>query len=309
MSDTPKDRDRVPENKEMTKKSRTRTGAQTKRQHVRREYAGNARQDAAARRNSILIIILSVVVVVAIVAGVLVNLGRKESDTQVKDSAPQVDPNITVDANTNQLEENKYPAVNELIANYRKAFKEADTELLKQVYNSDEEINADILTATTQIIEDYQNTQYYTKRGLNSGEYVVFVYDELKLADINTLAPNLSVFYVKPKNDGSLYIYRGDYNAATGTFAYDETTQNYISELYKDEDVSELIATVNTKMDSACANDSDLMEFMQKVRSKTNVAPQTGQDTADTTNSETTGESSSEIESESETGSSADGEA
>ena len=42
----------------------------------------------------------------------------------------------------------------------------------KQVYNSDQEINADVLTATSQIIEDYKNTQYYTKRGLNSGEYV-----------------------------------------------------------------------------------------------------------------------------------------
>ena len=206
---------------------------------------------------------------------------------------------ISVDENTNALQENQYPAVNELIANYRKAFKESDTDLLKKVYNSDQEINADVLTATSQIIEDYQNTQYYTKRGLNSGEYVVFVYDELKLADIKTLAPNLSVFYVKPADDGTLYIYRGDYNAATGSFQYDEATQNYINQLYQDQDVMDLISTVNTKMDSACANDSSLMEFMQKVRSKTSVTNSASTDTSDTSSTES-GQSETESAAETE---------
>ena len=155
------------------------------------------------------------------------------------------------------------------------------------------------MTATSQIIEDYQNTQYYTKRGLNSGEYVVFVYDELKLAGIKTLAPNLSVFYVKPADDGTLYIYRGDYNAATGSFQYDEATQNYINQLYQDQDVMDLISTVNTKMDSACANDSSLMEFMQKVRSKTSVTSSSSTDTSDTSSTES-GQSETESGAETE---------
>ncbi len=222
-------------------------------------------------RNSILIVILSLVVIISIIAGVMVNLGKKSSDTNA--SGQQTAPDATIDVveNNNDLELNKYPEVNELIENYRRAFLSGDTELLKQVYNSDQDINADILTATSQIIESYENTQYYTKRGINAGEYVVFVYDELKLSGIDTLAPNLSVFYVKPTDSGSLYIYRGNYNAASGTYVYEDEVQNYINELYQDADVSELITTVNTRMDSACANDSDLMDFMERVRSRTPV--------------------------------------
>lgn len=257
-------------------------------------------ENIAMNRNSILIIILSVVVVVAAIAGLVVNLGSKENKgTAANSGSLTAESTISVDENTNALQENQYPAVNELIANYRKAFKESDTDLLKKVYNSDQEINADVLTATSQIIEDYQNTQYYTKRGLNSGEYVVFVYDELKLADIKTLAPNLSVFYVKSADDGTLYIYRGDYNVATGSFQYDEATQNYINQLYQDQDVMDLISTVNTKMDSACANDSSLMEFMQKVRSKTSVTNSASTDTSDTSSTES-GQSETESAAETE---------
>ncbi len=277
----------------------------------RRSKSAGDKKNMTMNRNSILIIILSVVVVVAAAAGLVMNLGSKESNkgTQNTSNGSTAESSISVDENTNALQENKYPEVNELIANYRKAFKEGDTDLLKKVYNSDQEINADVLTATSQIIEDYQNTQYYTKRGLNSGEYVVFVYDELKLADIKTLAPNLSVFYVKPADDGTLYIYRGDYNAATGSFEYDEATQNYINQLYQDQDVMDLISTVNTKMDSACANDSSLMAFMQKVRSKTTVTSTTSSDNSDTTSTESgqsETESATETESASETESQTD---
>ena len=80
--------------------------------------------DAAMKRNSILIIILSVVVVVAAAAGLIMNLGGKESSkkTPASTSNSSAESSINVDENTNALQENKYPEVNTLIANYRKAF-------------------------------------------------------------------------------------------------------------------------------------------------------------------------------------------
>jgi hypothetical protein len=201
---------------------------------------------------------------------------------------------------------NKYPEVNELIANYRKAFQNSDTELLKQVYNSDTDINVDILKATSQIIEAYENTQCYTKRGLNSGEYVTFVYDDLKLSGIETKAPNLSVFYIKTAEDDSLYIYRGEYNAATESYEYGEDIQNYINSLYSESDVSELINTVNTQMDSACANDEKLMAFMERVRNRTNVETEANEtpetESAQTESAETESAQTETAESETETG-------
>lgn len=293
MGNTPNDRDI--KRRKGTGTSGTRGAERSGGKNTKRRQQVNT-----SNRNSVLIIILSVVVIIAIVAGIVVNLGGKSSNTgsESNTSDSSAESGLDIVENSNELELDKYPQVNELIANYRKAFKEGDTELLKQVYNSDQEINADILTATSQIILEYQNTQCYTKRGLNTGEYVVYVYDELKLANIETLAPNLSVFYLKPTEDGKLYIYRGEYNAATGKFTYDDATQSYIQGLYQDQDVMDLISTVNTKMDSACANDSDLMEFMQKVNSKTAIPATNETESESSTESETAAESESQSETE-----------
>lgn len=107
-----------------------------------RSGSAGSRQECSDDRNSILIIILSDnSVVVAAVAGLAVNLGGKEptkkNPSSTSDSA-KAESSVSIDENTNALEENKYPEVSELIANYRKAFKEGDTDLLKKVYNSDQ---------------------------------------------------------------------------------------------------------------------------------------------------------------------------
>jgi len=257
--------------------------------------------------NSLLIIILSVVVVISVIAGAFVSLHRRSSGTAAS-AGETAESSIQVVVSENKLELNKYPAVNELIANYRKAFQDGDTALLKKVYNTTDDISQSILTGTSSVIEGYKNTQYYTKKGLKDGEYVAYVYDELKLADIDTLAPNLSVFYIKTADDGSLYIYRGTYNSATGTYEYDKETQNYIDSLYQDEDVMNLISTVNTKMDSACANDADLMSFMEKLRSQTDgsITSSTETGTASETSVETSAETGSAAETSADTASAAE---
>lgn len=274
----------------------------------RSRQASARRTQTAARSgfNNILIIVLSVVVVASFIAGFVFKVGQKASPSVTADNSGNegqvAESNISVVENSNGLELNKYPEVNELIENYRRAFLNNDTELLKKVYNSDQDINVDILKATSEIIESYENSQYYTKRGLNSGEYVVFVYDELKLSGIDTLAPNLSVFYVKPAGDGALYVYRGNYNAATGTYVYEDDVQAYVDSMYQEDDVLKLINEVNTRMDSACANDAELMSFMEKVRNRTSASNvQTPQPTEDQAMETTQDTSTAESETVSET--------
>jgi hypothetical protein len=244
----------------------------------------------------VLITILLIVVVLAVIFGLFKHFGMAMFADHSSDTASDETEaaGIVVQDEENSLEENKYPQVNALIDNYRKAILNGDTDLLKQVYNTEDDVNQDLLTGTSDIIKSYNNTQYYTKNGLQSGEYVAFVYDELELAGIDTLAPNLSIYYIKTADDGSLYIYRGEYDQTSGTYVYDEETQDYINSLYKEQDVKELIAAVNTRLDSACANDEDLMKFIEKIRTRT------------TDITETESESSSVSESESETESETD---
>lgn len=252
----------------------------------------------AKNRNShmVLIVILLAVVIIASIMGVLRyrSANRSAGTDQTAESETQTQGLVVQDPD-NPLEENKYPEVNALIDNYRKAILDGDTDLLKQVYNTDEDISQDLLTGTSDIIKSYNNTQYYTKKGLNDGEYVAFIYDELELSGIETLAPNLSIYYIKTADDGSLYIYRGSYDSTSGTYVYDQETQDYINSLYKEEDVKALIDAVNTRLDSACANDQDLMNFIEKIRSRT------GTDETSESSSDSSSASESETETETET--------
>jgi hypothetical protein len=163
----------------------------------------------------------------------------------------------------------------------------------------DVDVNTRILEGTSAIIESYNNSQYYTKPGMQGGEYVAYVYDDLKIRNVDTLVPNLSVFYVKTAEDGTLYLYRGDYNPQNGSFVMYTATQDYIQSLYNDSDVADLIATVNTKLESACAKDSKVMDFVDQIRGRTGVEPTPQTDAASET--ETAGASETETETVTET--------
>ena len=256
------------------------------------------RQGASRRanKNGVLIILLTIIVIAAVIGGVIYNFRNRPAASGSSSS----EPTISVEANTS-LEHNKYPEINELISNYRKAILEEDTELLKKVYNTDIDINAKILEGSSSIIESYNSTQYYTKPGLAAGEYVAYVYDDLKLRDISTPAPNLSVFYIKSAEDGSKYIYRGEYNASSGTFVLDEQTQNYIQSLYSDSDVTELIASVNKKMESACGKDKDLAAFVEQIRNRAGTEIETEIPTEQASETEKASETEAATETETET--------
>ncbi len=258
------------------------------------------RQGASKRanKNGVLIILLTIIVIAAVIGGVIYNFRNRSSAGSNSSS----EPSISVEA-SNSLEHNKYPEINELISNYRKAILDEDAELLKKVYNTDVDVNARILEGSSSIIESYNNTQYYTKAGMADGEYVAFVYDELKIRDIKTAAPNLSVFYIKSAEDGSKYIYRGEYNSQSGTFTMDEQTQSYIDSLYNESDVMELIASVNEKMEAACGKDSDLAAFIDQIRGRTGAQPMTDIPAETASESQTAGQTETSTETETETAS------
>ncbi len=237
----------------------------------RRNSSSQTRGQFVSGSRSILIIVLTVIVIAAVIGALVLKLrpssGKHSSGTDIETA----ESSISVVQQQNDLEHNKYPEVNALIENYRKAFLENNADLLKKVYNTTQDVNENILKGTAEIIESYDDTQYYTKNGLRSGEYVAFVYDKIHIRDVDTPAPNLSVFYIKTADDKSLYIYRGEYNASTGTYEYDSDVQKYIESLYEDQDVKDLIDTVNTELNSACAKDPDLQKFIDKLRDRNNI--------------------------------------
>ena len=244
------------------------------------------------RGKTILVIVLSVIVIISVMAGIILSVKNKSKDRQI--SADQPGTSIEINEDEDHLLKDHYPEINELIKKYREALTHGDVETLKTIYNTQDEINSEVLTSTSNIIESYTNTACYTKRGLEENSYFVFIYDDLKISGINEPAPNLTIVYVKSKEDGSFYIDRGVQDPATGAYSYDMETQKYIEELYSDKEVSELMMSVYEKKEEACKKDEALKNFIAGLSSPDSDVTTESENAEETAMSETSEESGSE---------------
>lgn len=213
------------------------------------------------RSKTVLVIVLSVIVIVAAVAGIM--LAGKHSSNDQQAGAVRTAESVVISEDEvakDRLLKDKYPEINDLIKRYREALVAGDVDALKKIYNTTDEISSDVLSSTSKIIEGYSNTVCYTKKGLEESSFFVFIYDELKIRDISTPAPNLTMVYVKSAEDGEYYIYRGEKTGAM--YDYDAATKAYIENLYEDDEVKDLMATVYQEKEAACAKDEALRNFI-----------------------------------------------
>lgn len=237
----------------------------------------SAPNHAANGRKKITIIILAIIAVVAIIAALVINLtGKNKSRTNDGESQTTTESGGTDQTGDTSSEpedseaqtrasEDVQTQIQALVTQYRTAFANADIEALKTIYNTNEVMNSDVITATAKIITGYQNTECYIKNGLDDASKVVFVYDDLKIDGIDTLIPNIAYIYVRQKEDGSYYIYPGEYDRATSDYVYSSDIQKYISELIKDADINSLYASANEKMTKAMNDDPEVKAFVDQL--------------------------------------------
>lgn len=149
----------------------------------------------------------------------------------------------------NVLEENAYEDVNTIVQQYYDYMSAGDMEGLATIVDeiSDEERNR--ILGSQGLVEGYQNIKCYTKKGMEEGSYVVFVYYELKFQRIKTAAPGLSPLYVYTNEEGNLCIMKRE--------ASEELTA-YVEELAEGEDVKALREEVKIKYEAAKEADGDL---------------------------------------------------
>ena len=238
---------------------------------------------------TVLIVILSIIVIAAGIAGIIFSVKDKSKETKAQADQPSESVVISEDEiSKDHLLKDKYPEVNLLIKKYRDALTNGDVNSLKEVYNTEDTISSDVLSSTSEVIEGYSNTTCYTKRGLEENSYFVFIYDHLKIHDISTTVPNLTMVYVKTSPEGALYIYRGEKNPSTGAYEYDAATLQYIQQLYEDEEVVELMTTVYHEKEEACAKDEALKNFVNGLSTpETESLSETGESQTETSTDQT----------------------
>ena len=153
--------------------------------------------------------------------------------------------------NANPLEKDAHPEVNELIQNYYNYMAAGDMEGLASVEDTTSEEEQNRILRSKDLVEGYQNISCYTKKGLEEGSYLVFVYYELKFAQIDTAAPGLSALYVYTNDEGNLVIFNGEAS---------EELNAYVEAMAQEEDVLALREEVRVKYEEAKAADANLAE-------------------------------------------------
>lgn len=214
------------------------------------------------KRKLIMIAILSVIVIVSLAAGAAT--GFKPKGTAPKNDGEPASENIVVEENQEDSAQTE-EAINALVRQYRAALASANIDTIAKLYQTDKLANADTITATSRVITGYMNTKCYIRSGLEEGTKVVFIYDELQIADVDVLVPNLSYIYVKKAADGTYYIDPGTYNEETMSYEYGKDITDYINELSNDAEISGLYTEVNTRFEQLCSSNQKLSEFMKKI--------------------------------------------
>lgn len=155
---------------------------------------------------------------------------------------------------TSQLEKNAYPEINELMAEYFAARAEGDVETVSKLKSFVDDSEKLSIQAFGKYVESYENLACYTKKGIVDDTFIVCTYYEVKLFDVDTVAPSIQAFYVCKNEEGNYYIYSGE---------IDEHIDSALTELMEQEDIVELFNQVSVKYQEAIDSDPVLKDIME----------------------------------------------
>lgn len=176
-----------------------------------------------------------------------------EQVTEAKKDADK-DDEAAPSGDGSRLERNKQDVL-DVITQYYTARADKDYDTLAQIWEAyDDQTTPAQLESEDAAIESYNNIMTYSKDGMTEGSYVVYVYMDIKLTGIETLAPSLREEYLTTNADGALVV-----SAQDGS----KELEDFLLDLQADDDVQVLIEDVNKKMKEAEEQDEDLKNFVE----------------------------------------------
>lgn len=156
-----------------------------------------------------------------------------------------------------------YPQINELVSNYYTAYANGDIDALTALTENMSETEKSYIKVFSDQVEQYENISCYTKGGLDDKSYIVSVSLEMKFKDIDTTAPGLDFFYVRTRDDGSLYIDQryGQFNLSNKEQELEPEVKALIDQFLQQEDFLALSAQVEANYAQALESDEKLKEM------------------------------------------------
>lgn len=227
--------------------------------------------------------VIALIIVIATIISLVHSKNGKDTEVAASLSEETTEGTVSSAVLNEPLEENKYPAVNELVQSFYTALAEGDMDTVKALkdYTNDKEIIT--YQKKSEYIESYNNLTCYTKDGIDPNTYYLYVCYDVKFKDIDTMAPGLNAWYVYTNDAGSLQI-DGD---------MEESVTAALKLVTSQDDVVDLYNKVDVEYKEAIADDEQLntflAEFPNEIKTSVGVAlAQLEQESQEETQQQTT---------------------
>ncbi|MBR1701710.1 MAG: SH3 domain-containing protein [Lachnospiraceae bacterium] len=209
-------------------------------------------------------IVFPVVVVLAVAVTVCIALGasgeRKIGDI-VPESTDQTQASQPVVEDV-PMTENSDQAIKELIYTFYNAQATGDIDTIKSVCDEVSDLDVISFEEKANYIEYFPLIEIYTKKGMNEGESIVYVYYKMTFVNHEEEFPGYTTHYVCTAEDGSLYIKRTNIS---------EELNAYISMICAQDDVVEFNNRITAEYDDFFKEHPDLKGYAEEVMAQVNM--------------------------------------
>ncbi len=147
-----------------------------------------------------------------------------------------------------------------LVTNYYDAKQRVDMDEIAECVNDPAKVDNKRLVAEAEYVEAYKNIDCTIKEGPKDGTYIVYVYYEIKIYDIDELVPALNSIYVVADKDKNFKIYFG---------TVDSEVQQAIDKLNESPEIEKLTDSVQKSFESIVSSNEEVRDFYEMLESNT----------------------------------------
>ena len=161
------------------------------------------------------------------------------------------------------LQESNNEQINILVGKYFSARQTGDLEIMSELFTDPSAIDKTKLNLLRNYIEEYKNIKCHLIENEKKDAYCVYVQYEIKLFNIVTPAPSLTVLYITQGSDGDYKIFNSP---------QDESIRKFIEASDKNIEIIKLKNRIEKEYEEVRKNDPDLNEFSNMLQQQTNAA-------------------------------------
>lgn len=207
-----------------------------------------------------------IVVVVAVTVTVALNAGSADKKMEELGLETGTTDSLTLSleaaAQEVPMDANEDPAISTLLNNFYNAWAEGDSETLLSVYDVIEDSDLFRYEEGSKYIDSFNVLEIYTKPGPEEGSKLAYVYYTMRFSGHEEDVPAYQAFYVCTRDDGSLYIRRGEIS--------DEVNE-YITLLTTQDNVVAFNNRINAEYNNLLMDKPEIMAYIEEFGEQVNI--------------------------------------